>query len=61
MAERIGCVGCGAVLNDTERHYYTDQCEQCVLEWHESIERWRAGEDNPEMDRIASVPKRTEH
>lgn len=50
MTETVGCVECGNVLTEEETHYYECRCELCEREAHERLQRWRAGEDNPELD-----------
>lgn len=42
--------GCGKVLTDEERHYYGTACEACTRLWDETIDAWRAGGENKELD-----------
>jgi hypothetical protein len=36
--------GCGRVLTDEERHYYSGGCETCERAWSDAIGAWRRGE-----------------
>ncbi len=46
--------GCGAILTEEDREYYSDCCETCMREWGDIISRWRAGEPNDELDKLFS-------
>lgn len=49
--------GCGRILTDDERYYYGHSCEACTRAWNETIEAWRKGGENPELDKMFSAPK----
>lgn len=42
--------GCGRILTDEERHYYSFICEGCTRKWSEAIDDWRRGGENRELD-----------
>jgi hypothetical protein len=35
--------GCGRILTDDERHYYSGACEDCERAWSDAIGKWRRG------------------
>jgi hypothetical protein len=47
--------GCGRILTDEERYYYSTSCEDCARLWGEEIDAWRAGGPNVELDRMFSA------
>jgi len=49
------CDNCGAVLTTEEHKYYERRCEKCEKAWHERIEEYRNGNDDPELDRRYGV------
>ena len=57
----LSCSGCGCRLSSEEREYYESSCEQCVTTKHNELQRWRAGDDNPELDKRFSVPATVIH
>lgn len=56
------CAHCGAVLTLEEERYYEYRCEKCERAWHERIQAWKAGADDPKLDKLygelAAPPKR---
>lgn len=52
---------CGNTLTEEEEHYLDGRCQECERDWHEKIIRWRAGEKNPELDKVYSMQKHTLH
>ena len=46
------CTTCGESLTRDEFEHYTDRCEDCEQDWHARITQWRAGGDDPELDRL---------
>jgi hypothetical protein len=52
---------CGKPLTGEEATYYEHRCEQCERDVFERVERWRKGEDDPELDRLYDVPPETRH
>lgn len=55
------CTGCRKFLTEEEEKYYTDKCEQCISIDHDEVQRWRKGENNPELDEKFSAPKKVLH
>jgi hypothetical protein len=35
-----------------EEHYYSDRCESCERDWHERVQAWQAGANDPELDEL---------
>lgn len=59
LGDMIG-PGCGAILTDLERHYYSHACSKCVMESHERLTKWRSqGAPDPELDALFAGPKET--
>jgi hypothetical protein len=44
--------GCGRILTDEERYYYTDCCEACMRKWDDAIDEWRRGGENAVLDEM---------
>lgn len=52
------CTDCGIPLTEEDSYWYTYRCEACEGLWHERINAWIAGGDDPEFDELYSVPPR---
>jgi len=46
------CIDCTRTLTPTERYYYEYRCEDCERDYHERIDEWLAGADDPELDEL---------
>jgi len=53
------CFDCGKRLTETESYYYGTRCEQCERAWHDRLQAWRLGADDPELDEEFSIPQET--
>jgi hypothetical protein len=46
------CQSCGAVLTETEFHFFTVRCEECELAEVVRHCAWMDGADDPELDKL---------
>ena len=54
------CRGCGNVLTEYDRLYYSHTCEACERELMDRIDVWRYGGEDPELDKTFT-PKPPTH
>ena len=46
------CIVCLAKLTDKEREYYEYRCERCERTHFQRIQRWKAGGEDAELDKL---------